>query len=73
VISGTTLTIWLICALLALGVGWSRYEKKKTRDKLLRELVAMDAKRRTTVLDRLNPKLAMELRQDLMERYQISS
>lgn len=71
--SGTSLTIWLIFALLALGVGWSRYEKRKTRDKLLREVVAMDAKRRSTVLDRLNPKLAMELRQDLMERYQISA
>ena len=70
-ISGTTLTVWLICALLALGVGWSRYEKHKTRDKLLRELIAMDPKRRETVLNRLNPKLAMELRQDLLDRYQI--
>lgn len=70
--SGTTLTIWLICALLALGVGWSRYEKQKTRDKLLRELVAMDPKRRQMLLDRLNPKLAMELKQDLMDRFGIS-
>jgi aspartokinase-like uncharacterized kinase len=70
--SGTTLTIWLICALLAVGVGWSRYEKHKTRDKLLRELVAMDPKRRQMLLDRLNPKLAMELKQDLLERYNIS-
>ncbi|MFL6527849.1 MAG: hypothetical protein ACJ8IQ_07120 [Chthoniobacterales bacterium] len=70
--SGTTLTVWLICALLALGVGWSRYEKRKTRDKILRELIAMDPKRRETVLNRLNPKLAMELREDLLERYQIT-
>jgi hypothetical protein len=70
--SGTTLTIWLICAFLAVGVGWSRYEKHKTRDKLLRELVAMDPKRRQMLLDRLNPKLAMELKQDLLERYNIS-
>ena len=71
--SGTSLTIWLICALLALGVGWSRHEKRTTRDKMLRELVAMDPKRRAMLLDRLNPKLAMELRQDLMERYQFST
>lgn len=70
--SGTSITIWLICALLAVGVGWSRYEKQKTRDKLLRELVAMDPKRRQMLLDRLNPKLAMELKQDLMERFGIS-
>lgn len=70
--SGTALTIWIICALLALGVGWSRYDKQKTRDKLLRELVAMDPKRRQMLLDRLNPKLAMELKQNLMERYGIS-
>ena len=70
--SGTMLTVWLICALLALGVGWSRYEKRKTRDKILRELIAMDPKRRETVLNRLNPKLAMELREDLLERYQIT-
>ena len=70
--SGTTLTVWLICGLLALGVGWSRYEKRKTRDKILRELIAMDPKRRETVLNRLNPKLAMELREDLLERYQIT-
>lgn len=71
-ISGTTLTIWIICALLAVGVGWSRHEKRKTRDKLLRELVAMDPKRRAMLLDRLNPKLSMELKQDLMERFGVS-
>lgn len=71
-INGTSITIWIICALLAIGVGWSRYEKNKTRDKLLRELVAMDPARREKLLNRLTPKLAMDLRQQLMERYRIS-
>jgi hypothetical protein len=64
---------WSICFLLAAGVGWSRYEKKKTRDKVLRELVAMDPDRREKVLSRLRMETQMELRRELMERYRISS
>ena len=64
---------WGICLLLAVGVAWSRYEKKKTRDKFITELIAMDPVRRDKVLDRLRPEIAMELRQQLMERYRISS
>lgn len=64
---------WGICLLLAVGVGWSRYEKKKTRDKFLRELIAMDPVRREKVLSRLRPEMQMELRRELMERYRISS
>ena len=64
---------WSICLLLAVGVGWSRYEKKKTRDKFLRELIAMDPVRREKVLSRLRPEMQMELRRELMERYRISS
>ena len=67
-VSGTSLTIWAICLLLAVGVGWTRYEKKKTRDKFLRELIAMDPARRQKLLDRLRPEIAMELRRELMER-----
>jgi hypothetical protein len=54
-------------------VAWSRYEKKRTRDKFLRELIAMDPARREKVLSRLRPDMEMQLRQELMERYRISS
>ena len=72
-ISLTSIVLWAICLLLAVGVGWTRYEKKKTRDKFLRELIAMDPVRREKVLSRLRPEMQMDLRQQLMERYRISS
>ena len=72
-ISLTTIILWGICLLLAVGVAWTRYDKKKTRDKFLRELIAMDPVRREKVLSRLRPELAMELRRQLMERFRISS
>jgi hypothetical protein len=72
-ISVRSIVVWAICFLLAVGVGWSRHEKKKTRDKLLRELIAMDPVRREKILGRLRPEVAMDLRQQLMERYRISS
>jgi hypothetical protein len=71
-ITGTEITVWTISALLAIGVGWSRYAKWKTRDKLVRELAAMDPDRREKVLSRLSPKLAMEARQELMRRFHMS-
>ena len=66
------ITVWLISAFLAIGIGWSRYAKWRTRDKLVGELAAMDPERREKVLSRLNPKLAMEARQELMRRFHIS-
>ncbi|PYJ79174.1 MAG: hypothetical protein DME69_05735 [Verrucomicrobia bacterium] len=66
------ITVWIISAFLAIGIGWSRYAKWKTRDKLVRDLAAMDPERREKVLSRLNPKLAMEARQELMRRFYIS-
>ena len=72
-ISVTSIVLWGICLLLAVGVAWSRYEKKRTRDKFLRELIAMDPARREKVLSRLRPDMEMQLRQELMERYRISS
>jgi hypothetical protein len=72
-VSFTSIVLWGICLLLAVGVGWSRYEKKKTRDKFLRELIAMDPVRREKVLGRLRPDMQMDLRRELMERYRISS
>jgi len=72
-ISGTDITVWTVSVLLAIGVGWSRYAKWKTRDKLVRELAAMDPDRRGKMLSRLNPKLALEVREQLMERFRIMS
>ncbi|PYK65868.1 MAG: hypothetical protein DME50_07525 [Verrucomicrobia bacterium] len=61
----------MISGLLAVGIGWSRYAKWKTRDKLVREMAAMDPERREKVLSRLDPKTAMEIRQELMKRFWI--
>ena len=69
----TSIILWGICLLLGVGVAWSRYEKKRTRDRFLRELIAMDPARREKVLSRLRPDMEMQLRQELMERYRISS
>jgi hypothetical protein len=68
-ITVTSVVIWGICLLLAAGVAWSRYEKKRVRDKFLRELLAMDPVRREKLLQRLSPKLQTEMREHLMERY----
>ena len=65
----TAVVIWVVCLLLAAGVAWSRYEKKRVRDKFLRELLAMDPVRREKLLQRLSPKLQTEMREHLMERY----
>lgn len=59
--------------MLALGVGMSRYAKWKTRFHLVRELAAMTPEQRTKVLSRLDPARAMEIRQELMERYRIAA
>jgi hypothetical protein len=69
---GTSIELWAACAILAAGIGWSRYDKKRTRDKLLRELLAMDPERREKLLTRLRPELQIELRQQLMERFRSS-
>ena len=66
------IAVWIVSALLALGVGWSRYAKWRTRDKLVRELAAMDPERREKVLSPLNPKLATEMREQLMKRFHLS-
>ena len=72
-ITGTDITVWTISGVLAIVIGLSSYAKRKTRDKLVRELAAMEPERRQRVLTRLNPKLAMEIREQLMERFQIMS
>ena len=68
-LTGTEIAVWTVSAVLALGIGGSRYAKMKTRDKLVRELAAMDPDRREKLLSRLNPKLAMEMREELMKRF----
>ncbi len=70
--SWTSIVVWIVSAVLAAGIGWSRWEKKKTRDKYLAELAAMDRDHREKLLTRLNPELAMEVRQQLMQRYGLS-
>jgi flagellar motility protein MotE (MotC chaperone) len=72
-ISATDVTVWTVSAVLAIGIGLSSYTKRKTRDKLVRELATMEPERRQKILQRLNPKLAMEIREQLMERFQIMS
>lgn len=67
-----SIIIWMICALLAAGIGWSRFEKKRTRDKLLQDLAAMDRDRRERLFSRMRPDLAMEVRQQLMHRFGLS-
>jgi hypothetical protein len=71
-LTATEMVVWTGCALLAAGIGWSKYEKKKTRDKYLAELAALEPERREKVLTRLNPKLESEIRQQLMQRFGLS-
>jgi hypothetical protein len=73
VITGTDITVWVISGLIAAGIGWSKYSKYKTRDKLVRDLVAMDAERREKLLSRLQPDLQMEIRQELMKRFRLKT
>ena len=70
-ITGRDITVWIISALVATGVGWSRYAKWKTRDRLVREFAAMDPDRREKMLKRLKPEVALEIREQLMERFRI--
>ena len=71
-VTTTDITVWIISALLAIGIGLSKYAKWNTRNKLVRELAAMDPERREKILSRMRPDLAMEARQELMQRFHIS-
>ena len=70
-ITATDVTVWILSALLALGIGWGKYSKWKARNELVRQLAAMDRERREKVLSRMNPEQAMEARQELMRRFSI--
>ena len=65
------IVVWTVSAILAIGMGLSRYAKTKGRNDLLRQLAAMDPEVRKKMLSRYNPKLSMELRQELLERFRI--
>jgi len=71
-VTATDISVWIVSALLAIGIGCSKYAKWKTRNKLVRELAAMDPERREKLLSRMRPDIAMEARQELMRRFQIS-
>lgn len=71
-VTKTDIIVWTVCVVLAAGIGWSKYEKKKTRDKYLAKLAALDGDDREKLLLRLNPKLQAEVRQQLMVRYGLS-
>lgn len=68
-ISWTTIVVWTVSALLAAGIGWSRYEKKKTRDQFLSDLAKLDRDHREKLIARLQPTVQTEVRQQLMQRY----
>lgn len=70
--SSTDVTVWIVSAFLALGIGWGKYSKWKTRNKLVRDLASMEPERREKVLSRMTPELAMEARQELMRRFHLS-
>ena len=70
-VTATDITVWIISALLALGIGFGKYAKWKARNQLVRELAAMDRERREKLLSRMNPAQAMEARQELMRRFNI--
>jgi hypothetical protein len=71
-VTSTDIAVWIISALLAAGIGASKYAKWSARNKLVRDLVAMDPDRREKMLSRMSPELAMEARQELMRRFNIS-
>jgi hypothetical protein len=72
-VEGRDIAVWTVSAVVAIGVGWSRYAKWKTRDKIVREFAAMHPEQREKMLKRLNPKLALEVREQLMERFRIAT
>ena len=70
-VTATDVTVWIVSALLALGIGSAKYAKWRARNQLVRELAAMDRDRREKMLSRMNPERAMEARQELMRRFNI--
>ena len=71
VIEQRDIAVWAAAALLTIGIGWSRYAKVKSRNNLVRQLAAMNVEQRKKMLSRLSPKVALEVRQELLERFRI--
>ena len=72
-VSNTDIAIWVTSGLLAIGIGWGKYSKYKTRQKMVREFAGMDPERREKLLSRLQPDLQMEIRQELMKRFRVKT
>ena len=72
-VSNTDIAIWVASGLLALGIGWGKYSKYKTRQNMVRELAAMDPQRREKLLSRMQPELQMEIREELMKRFRLKT
>jgi hypothetical protein len=71
--SATEITVWSISGLLALSIGWSKYSKYRTREKMVRDFAAMSPEQREKLLSRLQPELQMEIRQELMKRFRLKT
>ena len=72
-VSNTDIAIWTVSGLLALGIGWGKYSKYKARERMVREFAGMDPALREKLLGRLQPKLQMEIRQELMKRFRLKT
>jgi hypothetical protein len=73
VITGTDIAIWVGSGLLALGIGFGKYSKYRTRQKMVREFAAMKPEQREKLLGRLRPEVQMEIREELMKRFCVKS
>jgi hypothetical protein len=73
VTTGRDIAVWIISTLIAGGIGWSKYSKYKTREKMVRDFAAMDPERRERLLSSLQPDLQMEIRQELMKRFRLKT
>jgi len=71
--SATDITIWVASSLLALGIGWGKFSKYKAREKMVRQFAAMSPEQRERLLNRLQPELQMEIRQELMKRFRVKT
>jgi hypothetical protein len=73
VVSDREITVWIVSVLIAIGIGWSKFSKYRSREKMVREFAAMDPESREKLLSRLQPELQMEIRQELMKRFRLKT
>ena len=72
-VSNTDIAVWTLSGLLALSIGFSKYSKYKTREKMVRDFAGMEPEQREKLLGRLQPELQMEIRQELMKRFRMKT